>query len=351
VRAGLHIPDKVQTLICALREHKTEVVKDVPLGYCQGRALKVRTYHSLDTTYQTKHVVQALTEALRPEILYLHDLRWDEGSFSALLTLLARERVWALNLGETTLTRDQWWRFADALKDSSVSYLYVPDQEAKLMRGGVSLKTTAMDNIRFNRKLHPRDNLGKSVVYRMWHDPKLPPGSSRRTDGDLVSQREALWATAETVEQLQQRHLHTAEYVTFKRAQLRDSVQGPANKVVLPPQGPADMAVHVDFLAETLRPHAERASQRVGPIFGCLMCDCEFGSAAALQSHEQSHLVQKHRCRLCGKEYAMRSSLTNHMRTHYPLKCSACNRKFCSKRALDKHALKCTLPALTTTSW
>ncbi|KAJ2938362.1 hypothetical protein O0L34_g13284 [Tuta absoluta] len=75
--------------------------------------------------------------------------------------------------------------------------------------------------------------------------------------------------------------------------------------------------------------------------FSCDMCTHCFSSEASLQTHKESHNVEKkHVCEVCKKGFYMLSTLNDHMRVHTgekPYLCSICGKGFSQKTNLAQH--------------
>lgn len=75
--------------------------------------------------------------------------------------------------------------------------------------------------------------------------------------------------------------------------------------------------------------------------FSCLVCECYFGTAAALSYHANKHRI-RYQCRSCDKKFLWRGNLLRHMKSHQArangnLVCVPCNRKFSSIATFKQH--------------
>ncbi|XP_011837864.1 PREDICTED: zinc finger protein 764 isoform X4 [Mandrillus leucophaeus] len=75
--------------------------------------------------------------------------------------------------------------------------------------------------------------------------------------------------------------------------------------------------------------------------FHCTDCGKGFGHASSLSKHRAIHRGERpHRCPECGRAFTQRSALTSHLRTHSgekPYPCPQCGRRFGQKSAVAKH--------------
>lgn len=294
---------------------------DEMLGHCQGRSFDSRTEHMPTAPGQTLELLQALSVSLRVEILYIfHIEAWDDSSFRALLTLLRRGRIWAVNLGELPLADHEWWQLADALPFTAVAFVYVSEGPAnRLKRDGVTLRNAFMDSVRVNRHAYgQRDGLGMMYVVKIWYS-----GGSAVTKRFKDPDREhgALVRGAETEDALRRRHIYEARRLAAGKerlaradgslaqlllpprpqAQQSFAVLGagcePAHAVeelILPPQrGATDAelcAAEEEVLQELLTDGCPRHSERCCNGLVCMMCDSEFADEKARKAHEKAHM-------------------------------------------------------------
>lgn len=68
-------------------------------------------------------------------------------------------------------------------------------------------------------------------------------------------------------------------------------------------------------------------------------CNGAFRTQSILKIHMDSHkkAIKKHVCERCGQNYALASSLYNHIQSHKTVKCIPCNRRLFSETELDYH--------------
>nr|XP_004671072.3 zinc finger protein 764 [Jaculus jaculus] len=75
--------------------------------------------------------------------------------------------------------------------------------------------------------------------------------------------------------------------------------------------------------------------------FRCPDCDKPFGRASSLSKHRAIHRGERpHRCPDCGRAFTQRSALTTHLRIHTgekPYRCADCDRCFSQSSALHQH--------------
>ncbi|XP_036604476.1 zinc finger protein 768 [Trichosurus vulpecula] len=75
--------------------------------------------------------------------------------------------------------------------------------------------------------------------------------------------------------------------------------------------------------------------------FRCLDCGKGFGQASSLSKHRAIHRGERpHRCPDCGRAFTQRSALTTHLRVHTgekPYRCADCGRHFSQSSALSQH--------------
>lgn len=210
----------IKRLCRSLRGHEAHI------GSCQGRSFNVHVPTKPRNETEMLEVLGALGASLRVEILYIYNCGAFMGTqsvTSALVGLLRQGRIWAVNIGETDWSAEQWWEFVDNLQHTNVAYLYISEGPAKLTRDGVTLKTAARNAIRVNRHVYGmRDQLGMSYVARMWYNPKVR--GSRNIGGDTACRRDKLLLTAESPEQLRQRHANDAARIRARRPEALTAV-------------------------------------------------------------------------------------------------------------------------------
>nr|XP_010338981.2 zinc finger protein 764 isoform X2 [Saimiri boliviensis boliviensis] len=75
--------------------------------------------------------------------------------------------------------------------------------------------------------------------------------------------------------------------------------------------------------------------------FHCADCGKDFGHASSLSKHRAIHRGERpHRCPECGRAFTQRSALTSHLRVHTgekPYGCTDCGRRFSQRSALYQH--------------
>ncbi|KAM5227354.1 zinc finger protein 764 [Ctenodactylus gundi] len=75
--------------------------------------------------------------------------------------------------------------------------------------------------------------------------------------------------------------------------------------------------------------------------FQCPDCGKGFGRASSLSKHRAIHRGERpHRCPDCGRAFTQRSALTTHLRVHTgekPYRCADCGRRFSQSSALHQH--------------
>ncbi|XP_074058025.1 zinc finger protein 768 [Macrotis lagotis] len=75
--------------------------------------------------------------------------------------------------------------------------------------------------------------------------------------------------------------------------------------------------------------------------FRCPDCDKGFSQASSLSKHRAIHRGERpHRCPDCGRAFTQRSALTTHLRVHTgekPYQCADCGRRFSQSSALSQH--------------
>jgi hypothetical protein len=124
----------------------------------------------------------ALQVNLRTEIVYIHRIKaWSPTAFTALLDLLRQGRIWAVNLGETDFSQEQWWELVDMLPETAVSFMYISEQHTKYKRGEETIRNMAMNRIRENRMAYgERDLFAMRYLIRMWFN-------GLRIGGELIT--------------------------------------------------------------------------------------------------------------------------------------------------------------------
>ena len=121
----------------------------------------------------------------------------------ALVETLKQGRIWALNIGEwqSNISSEAWAYFTEQLSETSVAFIYVPDQGHS---GCTGMKTDILDKVRKNRnrlfevwRSHP-SSLGQNIanakkVTNMWFNPS--------SSGKLDSLRQELLDSISTIDQ------------------------------------------------------------------------------------------------------------------------------------------------------
>ncbi|VDI56536.1 Hypothetical predicted protein [Mytilus galloprovincialis] len=87
----------------------------------------------------------------------------------------------------------------------------------------------------------------------------------------------------------------------------------------------------------------------------CTQCEATFSRASHLKDHMDMHTgIKSNICKICGKAYRFRRSLSRHSKTHevaegLSYECDICNKTFTQKRHLQEHkkahnteSVKCT---------
>ncbi|CAG2252278.1 KRAB [Mytilus edulis] len=75
----------------------------------------------------------------------------------------------------------------------------------------------------------------------------------------------------------------------------------------------------------------------------CTQCEATFSRASHLKDHMDMHTgIKSNICKICGKAYRFRSSLSRHSKTHevaegLSYECDICNKTFTQKRYLQEH--------------
>ncbi len=94
------------------------------------------------------------------------------------------------------------------------------------------------------------------------------------------------------------------------------------------------------------RPPSTTSAPSSSQASSCPHCDYVDDSSSRLERHvRSSHSVsdRPHLCSLCGKGFALRSSLASHAKTHteeQPFSCDKCSRSFKQRNSLREHVLK-----------
>jgi len=137
--------------------------------------LKVKDQVSSDVgTLVMDEIIRALHRNTVCQAAYVQNLgsAIQDEQMKALIKLLKRKCIWALNIGETYhVTTGMWKTFCDALPETSVTHLYVSEHTISL-----SLKNKMRDAIRGNRKKHSKHCNVRNMpvierVTNMWWNP------------------------------------------------------------------------------------------------------------------------------------------------------------------------------------
>lgn len=145
---------------------------------CDGRILRLKDRVDGLNPDQMLRLLQALERNDLIEVLYIYDLGdgLQDPHMWALVEILKRRRIWALNIGETDGVSSAGWRhLLENLESTALGYLYISETvfQQEDLRG---TKVQFIERLRTNRvreeAIAPRDLEVVKRVNNMWWNPK-----------------------------------------------------------------------------------------------------------------------------------------------------------------------------------